>query len=152
MGQEETLKLVETPWACVELESLVLAEVSIGLTLGTTWQGGLEETGVMSSSPSCSFSPLSLENRSGPQSDLIAQFPQGPGLQPYHWQLAAAGGNNNGGSSRSSSQGELIPQRYGSLAKQRLFEQIRRLPKLTRLSLNHVSYSLEGPGANPSPQ
>ncbi|KAF9134338.1 hypothetical protein BGW39_007355 [Mortierella sp. 14UC] len=168
MGHEETLKLVEKPWACLQLESLVLADVSIGLTqtsISTPWQGGssggiVEDMVMMSPSPySSPSSPESgygygyghgygMGSPSSPSSDILPQFPQGPGLiQPYQWQVAAMSPRHGspglgGGGSGSGSQG---PPRYaGSLAKQRLFDQVRRLPKLTRLSLNHVTYSLEG--------
>ncbi|KAF9907498.1 hypothetical protein EC991_010879 [Linnemannia zychae] len=166
MGHQETLKLVEKPWACLQLESLVMTDISIGLTqtsISTPWQGGssgavTEDVDMMSPSPySSPSSPESgygygyghgygMGSPSSPSSEILPQPPQGPGLiQPYQWQVAAMSPRQESpglGGGSSSSQG---PGRYGgSLAKQRLFDQIRRLPKLTRLSLNHVTYSLEG--------
>lgn len=147
MGPEETLKLVEKPWACLDLQSLVLTDISIGLTTISaatphTWQGGIDETAILPSSRTPS--PPS-------SSPIIPQFPQGPGFQPYHWQLAAAAATVPNSvvtttTTTPSNSGQDAQIRYGSLAKQRLFEQIRRLPKLTRLSLNHVAYSLDGKG------
>ncbi|KAF8936448.1 hypothetical protein BGZ47_009491 [Haplosporangium gracile] len=147
MGPEETLKLVEKPWACLDLQSLVLADVSIGLTISTTaphiWQGGIDETAILPSSSSLNLSSP------GSSSLITPQFPQGPGLQPYHWQLSAAAMAPNSATTAittitPSNNSQDAQMRYGSLAKQQLFEQIRRLPKLTLLSLNHVAYSLDG--------
>lgn len=155
MGPEETLKLVEKPWACLDLQSLVLADVSIGLTISTTtWQGGIDETGIFPSSSPTPSPPAS-------SASIIPQFPQGPGLQPYHWQLSAATtamappysitAIATTATMTSSNNSQDAQIHYGSLAKQRLFEQIRRLSKLTRLSLNHVAYSLDGGHLSSSP-
>ncbi|KAF9551692.1 hypothetical protein EC957_006585 [Mortierella hygrophila] len=147
MGPEETLKLVEKPWACLDLRSLTLADISIGLTtISTTtphtWQGGIDETATLPSSRT--LSPPS-------SSSTFPQFPQGPGLQPYHWQLAAAAAtvpNSVVATTMTppNNSSQDAQMRYGTLAKQRLFEQIRRLSQLARLSLNHVAYSLDGEG------
>jgi hypothetical protein len=150
MGPEETLKLVEKPWACLDLQSLILADVCIGLTISTTtWQGGLGETGIFPSTSSTPPPPAASSSAS-----IIPQFPQGPGLQPYHWQLSAAtaamappysiAAIATTATAMPSNNSQDAQMRYGSLAKQQLFEQIRRLSKLTRLSLNHVAYSLDG--------
>ncbi|KAF9111313.1 hypothetical protein BGX27_005101, partial [Mortierella sp. AM989] len=56
-------------------------------------------------------------------------------LQPYHWRLASAPRSiPDSGRNRSA--------RYGSLARQKLFEQVRDLPKLSKLSLNHITYNV----------
>ncbi|KAF9930812.1 hypothetical protein FBU30_011261, partial [Linnemannia zychae] len=95
MGYEETLKLVEKPWACLELESLILADVRIGLTVSSTiWHGSMDESHVFDSSvlPSeheARYSRAGSTN-SFPIMDITPQFLQGPGIRPCHWHLAAA--------------------------------------------------------------
>ncbi|KAF9410872.1 hypothetical protein BGZ76_005423 [Entomortierella beljakovae] len=99
LGRDETLKLFEEPWKCLELETLDLTDVT-----------------------------MSMDN-------FTAHGDQNQPLQPYHWRLASAprsipdSGNNGSG-------------QYGSLARQKLFDQVRRLPRLSKLSLNHTTYTV----------
>ncbi|KAF9959041.1 hypothetical protein BGZ72_010382 [Mortierella alpina] len=112
LSKEETLKLFERPWACDKLRSLVLTDVTMIVD------------------------------------QVVQTVPnnlQGPTLQPYHWRLASAarpipspGGDGNISigwrGSEQGAQHELSP-------KQKLFEQVRKLPRLITLTLNHVSYT-----------
>ncbi|KAI7817715.1 hypothetical protein BC939DRAFT_465091 [Gamsiella multidivaricata] len=107
LGKNETLRIFDQPWSCVELETLELTDVSMAMEHG---------------SPSNDPQPPPLQ------------------LQPYQWRLGSAP--------------QLIPIdgnrviRYGSMTKQKLFQQVRMLPKLTRLSLNHITYSVDGFGSS----
>ncbi|KAF9980958.1 hypothetical protein BGZ75_007790 [Mortierella antarctica] len=112
LGKEGTLKLFERPWACRNLKTLALTEVTM------------------------------IEDQAA---QTIPNSPQGPALQPYHWRLASAarpipspGGDS---SSSTTSGGSEQDTRYGPSPKQKLFEQVRKLPRLVTMSLNHVSYT-----------
>ncbi|KAG0007055.1 hypothetical protein BGZ65_010257 [Modicella reniformis] len=121
LGKDETLRLFEEPWACVGLETLELTDVTTTTMDNNTSTNNQHDPGL-------------------------------PG-QPYHWRLASASrpipipieirsydhSNSHG---NGNQEGGGI--RYGSLAKQKLFEQVRKLPKLAKLSLNHVTYSVDG--------
>ncbi|KAK3828533.1 MAG: hypothetical protein J3Q66DRAFT_322901 [Benniella sp.] len=122
LGREETLRLFEEPWGCMELEVLELTDITTTTaTMNTT---------------------------TTEQSTVIHDAHNGgPSIQPYQRRIAPAPrpipipiessrrscgigcGHNNG---------------HGSLAKQKLFEQVRKLPKLAKLSLNHITYSVDG--------
>ncbi|KAF9901366.1 hypothetical protein BX616_002279 [Lobosporangium transversale] len=129
LGRNETLQLLTEPWACVDLETLELTDVTMAMDPATPVHG-----------------------------------PQAPPLQPYHWQLASTprsmtmptmtgpmhlpidgSPSSRGGSGTAASAITAggAGFRNGSLTKQRLFEQIRRLPKLKKLSLNHVTYNVD---------
>ncbi|KAG0242755.1 hypothetical protein BGX31_011649 [Mortierella sp. GBA43] len=116
LGNDETLRLFEDPWACVELETLELTDVT---TTATT---------------------------SDPHSNMNDRYGSGGQLMhPYQWRIDKAPRpvpvpipvvvDSNRSRSNCAAAG-------GSLTKQKLFEQVRKLPKLATLSLNHVTYSL----------
>ncbi|KAF9557026.1 hypothetical protein EC968_007858 [Mortierella alpina] len=112
LGKEGTLKLFENPWACRNLKTLALTDVTMIVD---------------------------------PVAQALPNTPHGPALQPYHWRLASAArpipslaGNSSiittAGGSEQGAGHEPSP-------KQKLFEQVRKLPRLVTLSLNHVSYT-----------
>ncbi|KAG0035406.1 hypothetical protein BGZ82_005298 [Podila clonocystis] len=109
LGIEETGRVLQGPWACTELETLVLAGVTI------------VEQGMI------------------------------PSNRPFPWQVGGYTGVVDVGGAMPVpaflQQQQPIPPAtpQGSmLTKQRLFERVQRLPKLTKLSLNSVTFSLDG--------
>ncbi|KAF9164823.1 hypothetical protein BGX21_011120 [Mortierella sp. AD011] len=104
LGRDETLRLFNEPWKCLDLETLELTDVTMAME--SVQQGG------------------------GGNHDPLNQYP----LQPFHWRLGSASrAVPDSGNSRSVT---------CSFAKQKLFDQIRELPKLRRLSLNHSTYNV----------
>ncbi|KAF8933207.1 hypothetical protein BGZ58_006512 [Dissophora ornata] len=117
LGKEETLRLFEQPWGCVELETLELTDVTMAMDHGGG-DGG--------------------EGLAGSNVDH-----QGSTQQTYHWSLASAAPRPTPVDSSMGNE-NIGGVRYRSMAKQKLFEQVHKLPKLAKLSLNHVTYSVDG--------
>ncbi|KAF9279830.1 hypothetical protein BGZ68_007668 [Mortierella alpina] len=121
LGKEGTLKLFERPWACRNLRTLVLTDVTMAV----------DQTA------------QTLPNNS-----------QGPAPQPYHGRLAStarpipAPGSDSGITTGLGGSEQSAP--YEPSPKQKLFEQVRKLPRLITLSLNHVSYISASLDANPN--
>ncbi|CAO3563783.1 unnamed protein product [Mortierella alpina] len=121
LGKEGTLKLLERPWACRHLRTLALTDVTMMVDQAA---------------------------------QTSANSPQGPALQPYCWRSASAAGStpSPGGESNVStgSRGGEEGALYGPSPKQKLFEQVRKLPRLATMNLNHVSYISASLDANPN--
>ncbi|KAG0334735.1 hypothetical protein BG000_008092 [Podila horticola] len=110
LGIQETGRVLQGPWACMELESLTLSGVTIV------------------------------------QQGMI------PSSRPFPWQVGGHTGMVDVGGAITVPnmfvQQQPIPPASPAqdlmLTKQRLFERVQQLPKLTRLSLNSVTFSLDG--------
>ncbi|KAF9392978.1 hypothetical protein CPB97_006082 [Podila verticillata] len=115
LGMEETGRVLQGPWACTGLESLVLSGVTI-----------VEQGMIPSNRPF----PWQVGGHTGGMVDVggAMHVPTMPGfLQHLHPHPPAP----------PPAQGLL-------LTKQRLFERVQQLPKLAKLSLNSVTFSLDG--------
>ncbi|KAF9963361.1 hypothetical protein BGZ70_007464 [Mortierella alpina] len=121
LGKEGTLKLFERPWACRHLRTLALTDVTMMVDQAA---------------------------------QTLPNSPQGPALQPYSWRLASAAGSTpspgNESSVSTGSGGVEQGAVYGPSPKQKLFEQVRRLPRLATMNLNHVSYISASLDTSPS--
>ncbi|KAF9347809.1 hypothetical protein BGX26_000742 [Mortierella sp. AD094] len=111
LGRDETIRLFDEPWKCLDLETLELTDVTMAME-NIQQQGG-----------------------GGGNGDPQNQHP----LQPFHWRLGSA-------PRAVPDSGNSRPVRYCSLAKQKLFDQVRELPKLHKLSLNHITYNVNNIG------
>ncbi|KAF9193459.1 hypothetical protein BGZ51_003263 [Haplosporangium sp. Z 767] len=147
LGREETLRLFDRPWTCVELETLVLTGVTMASDAPAVLRRG-EPQGM-------AMQPYHrrVTSATSSVSNSIGVIGAGGGT---------SSANNNNDNSRNNFSGEncdtsnsrpdasassgtgasttAAAPRYGSLTKQKLFEQAHRLPKLKSVSLNHVLY------------
>ncbi|KAG0208918.1 hypothetical protein BGX28_000237 [Mortierella sp. GBA30] len=74
----------------------------------------------------------------------LASNPQGPALQPYRNRPASTPQPIPSPSGESATEGGSTgAARHACLPKQKLFEQVRKLPRLARLNLNDVCYTSE---------
>ncbi|KAF8954447.1 hypothetical protein BGZ46_002912 [Entomortierella lignicola] len=114
LGREETLRLFDEPWKCLELETLELSDVTM-----TTSIMGVNNN--------------NLNNNNDGEQQPYLNNP----LQPFHWRIASASSAvpDSGMRDRSA--------QFCSLGKLKLFNQVRELPKLGKLSLNHVTYRID---------
>lgn len=107
--------MLQGPWACTELETLVLSGVTI-----------VEQGMIPSNRPF----PWQAGGHTGGMVDVggAMHVPTMPGfLQHLHPQPPAP-----------------PPAQELLLTRQRLFERVQQLPKLAKLSLNSVTFSLDG--------
>ncbi|KAG0305803.1 hypothetical protein BGZ98_003556 [Dissophora globulifera] len=125
LGQEETLRLFDEPWGCVELEKLELTDVTMVAT---------EHREVEATAGDIAAAVTAAAGEMYYDSDLLPHI-----QQPRYWTWASASSSTppDAGAHRAGN-------RNDSVARQRLFEQVRKLGNLTRLTLNHVTYSADG--------
>ncbi|KAG0257201.1 hypothetical protein BG011_004087 [Mortierella polycephala] len=148
LGREETLRLFDRPWTCVELETLVLTGVIMTSDVPAVLQRGEPQGMAMQPYHRRAISPASSVSNS------IGVIGTGGGTsgannnnddntRNNYSDENCGTGNSCPDASASSGTGTSTTatmRRYGSLTKQKLFEQAHRLPNLKSLSLNHVLY------------
>ncbi|KAI1315531.1 hypothetical protein EDD11_000673 [Mortierella claussenii] len=140
LGREETIRLVDQPWGCLDLETLELIDVTMTDSMVLGHAQALNDLQQHQHQQQQSY-----QWHLASTTDSDNNYNQGGG--PV---MAGGGGFGIGGVAVSSAthpgggSGGARESRHGMSAKQMLFEQVRRLPRLTKLSLNHVTYSING--------
>ncbi|KAG0051807.1 hypothetical protein BGZ83_003283 [Gryganskiella cystojenkinii] len=154
LSNEEMMQLFDQPWACRDLETLVLSDVIMtapdqGATSVTTQYQ--DHDPLPFNSATTAQSPSLLQQQEHQQQEGT-DFPIYSAATVGNGGVGGDGGGGIGGGSvrgvpgRGSTPETTIPApivRSQPSARQLLFEQVRRLPNLHKLSLNHVTYAVE---------
>lgn len=130
LANEEMIQLFIQPWACIYLETLALEDVIMAAPNQVSRLATVFETTGALHRPVPSLSTVSTQGSEGLELNV-----NGNDI------------DNDGGRVARSLYSSLSPS---PSARQLLFDQARRLKKLHKLSLNHVTYAVENLASPPS--